>query len=252
MIYKNYSLKLTIMYKINPCVADIELDQQNVCNLCNKKVLNLKEYTDEEVYSLIKNTPEGICGSGTINKMNTAYYLHPFRRFALALLVVFGSSVFILDAKAQDTIQKINESVLIKKEDTLALQTSIKGLILDKETNEPIPFANIWIEIDGLKIGTTSDLDGHFTLIPIKINSKINTPITLNISYVIYKTLKIEGIQLKIGEIYNLGKVYLEEHSTLEMLGMAIPYYHQDILDPDNHRKTTITSGDIERMPRND
>lgn len=39
---------------------------------------------------------------------------------------------------------------------------NIKGIVLDNETNEPIPFVNIWIP--GTTIGTTSNIEGRFIL----------------------------------------------------------------------------------------
>ena len=39
---------------------------------------------------------------------------------------------------------------------------NISGVVFDDETNEPIPFVNIWIQ--GTTIGTTSNIDGKFTL----------------------------------------------------------------------------------------
>jgi hypothetical protein len=44
----------------------------------------------------------------------------------------------------------------------LACSINISGVVFDDETNEPIPFVNIWIP--GTTIGTTSNIDGEFTL----------------------------------------------------------------------------------------
>ncbi len=43
----------------------------------------------------------------------------------------------------------------------LACGINISGVVFDDETNEPIPFVNIWIP--GTTIGTTSNIDGKFT-----------------------------------------------------------------------------------------
>ena len=44
----------------------------------------------------------------------------------------------------------------------VSLAQSLKGNISDSETGEPIPFANVFFS--GTLIGTTSDLDGNFSL----------------------------------------------------------------------------------------
>lgn len=44
----------------------------------------------------------------------------------------------------------------------------LKGKITDKETKEPIPFANIIVEQGGKQYGGgTSDFDGNYTIKPI-------------------------------------------------------------------------------------
>jgi carboxypeptidase-like protein len=50
-------------------------------------------------------------------------------------------------------------------------QIKIKGTIHDSETNKPIPYVNIWVE--GEIIGTTSDLQGRFTLKKVPVNKFI-------------------------------------------------------------------------------
>ena len=241
------------MYKINPCVADIELDQQNVCKLCNKKVLNLSKYSDEEVDELIKTTPEGICGSAPLSRMNTAYYLHPFRRFALAILVVFGSSVFILDAKAQDTIQKIQNEVLVKSHENFVNETIIEGYVMDKESKEHIPFAAVYTEIHGVKIGSYTNFEGKY-LIQISNNELDSIQIIdLNISFIGYSNQEPTTVNVNKGKTNIVETIYITESKMLE--GMVIyGGIHNPIIDkePDLLRQTTFKRKDIEKMPRND
>ncbi|MEZ5196537.1 MAG: carboxypeptidase-like regulatory domain-containing protein [Bacteroidales bacterium] len=45
---------------------------------------------------------------------------------------------------------------------------SLKGKIFDKDTKEPIPFANIVVEVGGTLVGgATSDFEGNFMIKPI-------------------------------------------------------------------------------------
>ena len=45
---------------------------------------------------------------------------------------------------------------------------TLKGKITDKATKEPIPFANVVVEIGGVQVGgSTSDFDGNFLIKPI-------------------------------------------------------------------------------------
>lgn len=54
--------------------------------------------------------------------------------------------------------------VLIKVSLSIAQEGTIKGTVFDGETNETLPFANIYLENDK-SIGTTSDIDGNYKLI---------------------------------------------------------------------------------------
>ncbi|MBK7106408.1 MAG: TonB-dependent receptor [Ignavibacteriae bacterium] len=69
----------------------------------------------------------------------------------------------------------------------------INGIILDSQTNEPLPFANIGI--NNFSLGTSSDVDGKFSM---KINSK---SAELIFSYVGYKTSTIKLENLKSDEV---------------------------------------------------
>ena len=43
-----------------------------------------------------------------------------------------------------------------------APKLTLTGRVLDGETNEPVPFATVFVP--GTRMGTTSDVDGHFKL----------------------------------------------------------------------------------------
>ncbi len=57
-------------------------------------------------------------------------------------------------------------TLLLISQAFFAQKASLQGKILDKNTNEPLPFANILI--DGTNFGTTSDNNGNFTFEGIK------------------------------------------------------------------------------------
>ena len=45
---------------------------------------------------------------------------------------------------------------------SFSLSAQIKGVVKDSISGEPIPYVNIWVENE--TIGTTSELDGSFSL----------------------------------------------------------------------------------------
>lgn len=46
-------------------------------------------------------------------------------------------------------------------------QGEIQGKVFDEETNDPIPGAQVFVEIGGTKIGTTTDIDGRYKVKPL-------------------------------------------------------------------------------------
>ncbi|HHB79583.1 MAG TPA: TonB-dependent receptor [Saprospiraceae bacterium] len=70
---------------------------------------------------------------------------------------------------------------------SFAQSGSINGIITDKLTNEPIPFANI--TVDGTNIGTTSDLDGKFSITGLKPGYH-----KINVYFIGYKPKTTEDI----------------------------------------------------------
>ena len=64
----------------------------------------------------------------------------------------------------------------------LNLFSQISGVVIDKESNQPIPFSNIWVENE--LIGTTSDYNGTFKFNDSLVNR------TLIVSAIGYETQK--------------------------------------------------------------
>jgi hypothetical protein len=74
---------------------------------------------------------------------------------------------------------------------------ALQGKVLDKDTKEPIPFANVAILSGGQIItGTTSDFDGKYVIKPL-------TPGTYDVraSFVGYQTKEIAGVIVKGDQI---------------------------------------------------
>ena len=80
---------------------------------------------------------------------------------------------------------------------------TLKGLITDKETsNEPLPFANVFIK--GTMIGSTTDFDGNYV---IKVPTGIHI---VSFSFLGYKTVE-KTIIIKIDETITLNQIMSAE-----------------------------------------
>jgi hypothetical protein len=234
------------MIEIIPCLYDFKLDEENMCSKCHKKIAVITKDTQIENSSVH-------CGMMKLSNNDNTYFNNPTRQFLFAALIGFGANLFVLSASAQDTITKIQQELQpteqVTKIDSI---TRIKGVLLDKNTNEPIVIAIVWVEIEGVKYGVRSNLDGYFEInLPFNLSTKKLSSVTLTISSLTYKTVIIEINDLKFSNNIKTETIYLESDDNFEeiIIGLIIHPEQPDIKDPDNHRKTTIKSGEIKRLP---
>ena len=121
---------------------------------------------------------------------------------------------------------------------------ALKGVVLDKDTKEPIPFANIILENRGTQVGgATSDFDGNYMIKPI-------TPgkYDLKATFVGYKTVLLQGIIIGGDQI----RFYdVELTSTAETLDVVeIIDYKVPLIDKDQTASgQTVTAEEISKMP---
>ncbi len=121
---------------------------------------------------------------------------------------------------------------------------TLKGKILDKETKEPIAFANVVIELGGAqKGGATSDFDGNYIIKPIAPGSY-----DLKATYVGYNTVLVRGMIINSDQI-RFYDIIME--STAEQLpeivvtDYAVPLINQD----ETVSGGQITAEEIKKMP---
>ncbi|MBE9481299.1 MAG: carboxypeptidase-like regulatory domain-containing protein [Bacteroidetes bacterium] len=121
---------------------------------------------------------------------------------------------------------------------------ALKGKITDKLTKEPIPFANLVIEVGGTQIGgSTSDFDGNYTIKPIPPGKY-----DLKATFVGYKPILVKGIIIVADQIrfYNI-----EMESTVETLEeFEVIDYKVPLISKDQTTSgETVTAEEIAKMP---
>ena len=82
----------------------------------------------------------------------------------------------------------------------------IKGKIFDKEYNEPIAGANVYVEIGNSKIGEATDYNGKFTIKPLDPGTY-----TVTISFMGMKTKKVTGVIVQPNKIIFMDDQYMVE-----------------------------------------
>lgn len=124
------------------------------CQICDLTVHNLKDNSLDEIDQL-KDKKGKICGRVTKLQLSEFQYLHPMKRFAIALFLVFGSSLFTVSYS-----QIIEENTQIQKNDNRYV------IKFTAEEKDGTPLKGVFINFDtydDYKEGTT-DKNGNLTL----------------------------------------------------------------------------------------
>ncbi|MDZ7743208.1 MAG: carboxypeptidase-like regulatory domain-containing protein [Bacteroidota bacterium] len=121
---------------------------------------------------------------------------------------------------------------------------TLKGTITDKSTGEPIPFANIVVELGGTQVGGgSSDFDGNYIVKPIQPGKY-----DIRATFVGYKTKLIQGVIISSDQItfYNIELVPTTETlEEVEIVDYKVPLISKD----QTSSGATVTSEEIEKMP---
>src|SRR6056297_1190533 len=121
---------------------------------------------------------------------------------------------------------------------------TLKGKVLDAETGEPVPFANVSIEENENTVtGGMTDFDGQYQIKPIPAGKY-----TVKASYVGYATLQYNNVQIPAGRItfqdFKL-KASAEVLEEVEVREYKVPLIKKD----QTQSGGTVTSDDIAKMP---
>jgi hypothetical protein len=120
---------------------------------------------------------------------------------------------------------------------------TLKGKVSDKATKEPIPFANIIIEVGGVQVGgATSDFDGNFLIKPIPPGK-----VDLKATFVGYRTQIQKSIVIFPDKI-QFQNIELEAQTTtlqeVEIVQYKVPLISKD----QTVSGGTVTSEEIAKM----
>jgi hypothetical protein len=121
-------------------------------------------------------------------------------------------------------------------------QGTIKGKVLDGESGEPVPFANVTLMDGGDQIlGTTTDFDGKYTLKPIPSGTY-----DVQVSYVGYQTKRVTNVSVSSDRITDQDFKITQGVALKEV---EIIEYTKPLFEKDNTTTgETKTREEIERM----
>ena len=124
----------------------------------------------------------------------------------------------------------------------MAQTGSLKGVITDAMSGEPVPFANIVIEKNGNQSGgAITDFDGNYTIKPIEPGTY-----TIKATFVGYGTVEVTGVIVSSNKI-TFQDVKLQEGIAIGEVKVIA--YKKPLLDQDNLSGETKTAEEIVALP---
>ena len=121
---------------------------------------------------------------------------------------------------------------------------TLKGKVLDGDTGEPIPFANVSVLQNGKVItGGMTDFDGKYTIKPVPVGK-----FTVNASYMGYSTIALNNVQV------NNSKITFQDFklpaSVSKLDEVVVKEYKVPLISKDQVESGgTISQEDIDKMP---
>jgi len=126
----------------------------------------------------------------------------------------------------------------------LAQQGRLKGVITDKDSGEPIPFANVVLENGGTQVGgASSDFDGNYDINPIPPGTY-----DLRATFVGYNTYIVKGVVIPGNQITFRDiamTIQSEMLDVVEIVDYKVPLISKD----QTSVGATITAEEIAKMP---
>lgn len=125
----------------------------------------------------------------------------------------------------------------------MAQGAMIKGQIFDATTGETLPTATVFVKYADQMIGTTTDMDGRFTLKPLPSGTY-----NLTVQFTGYKTRIVEGVIVKKDKITTMGHMSITEDT--EMLGeFEVVAYKVKLIDPEDPTAMTMLASELKATP---
>jgi hypothetical protein len=172
------------------------------CDLCSKHVSDLTGFSHSRIAEELQSSSGELCVKISGAQLREGYVKHHLskegsrfaRSFLLALLLSFGAALFsVKDASARSSLNSFIKEMKASLIDSTADQKIIRGIVTDKESKEPLPFANVRIYSgDSLIAEAMSDIDGKYS---IKIPAGKWSLLSVRASYIGY-TMNIREVKL--------------------------------------------------------
>jgi hypothetical protein len=230
-VFNLRNAKTNIM-KLNPCIeklSDMSIkDNGRHCSSCNTTVVDLTEKSNEQINQLYIENNGKLCGIVKPNQLAENKHYHPLKKFALALLLVFGSTLFVISCDARFDFKEFQSEAYIQLHNTES-SSVIKGFVY--YDGAAITTAEILFKNGDIIYTAKTDSKGAFELhLPDLTVKSVDIEIKAYGFAEVKRTINLNGTEIFAGKI-NLEKQIIEctkgEISPVKMGKIAAPETHQ-------------------------
>ena len=198
---KQKSIKLVIP---KPCSESWNNMSPNAngrhCNSCEKTVIDFSKLSDSEIFQVLTENSFKVCGKFSAYQLNRDIFQQSLNNRSIFPGVLFSAAIAacaINTANAQDKFAEVRTEAINLNNENLSDEKGpefgkdsakfIKGIVIDSQTGEPLPYTVIRIQENNKAVQT--NLEGNFK---IEIDSNLPDKFTLIGSYVGYNDTSLQ------------------------------------------------------------
>lgn len=192
--------------RINPCVESLK-DMKSVeggryCSSCAKTIVDLTNKTNEEIRVMYDQNNGKLCGIVMPNQLHENRYYHPLKRFALALIIVFGTSLFVFaNTNGFNQFRSKAFAQLQENENKMTIKGFVYGV------GNPLVGAEVLVNVNGLEYVAYTNVSGEYSL---DIPEMVNAEMIIEFSHAGYKkVVKEYKVREGMSKLFT-GKVNLD------------------------------------------
>ncbi len=189
--------------RLNACVEDLDAMTPNetgrFCSSCNKNIVDLTDKSHVEIHQLYLENNGELCGIVLPNQLEERKYYHPLKRFAFALMLVFGSALFVFGGNIKPHFDAFRMRVLTEVTNFDTTFT-IKGFVY--ADGKSITHAEITVVAEDEMYKVRTDANGQFILeLPNLKNEEVQLIITAKGFEASYKQVTLSSGSIFVGKI---------------------------------------------------
>lgn len=154
----------------NPCSEHWhEMSPEEKGRFCAKCEKVVRDFTRSDPVRILNEyiAQKGkVCGRVRSDQLRTpiiAPRMSFFRRFALACMMAFGTSLFSLDADALPVLNDMRNNLM--DDDTSKTKIYLQGVVRSANHNEPLPYITVAVSFGEYRTGGVTSEDGTFSIL---------------------------------------------------------------------------------------